>query len=304
MDNSLLDSSLIFTTLYRTQSNLFHDIKVVDCGSYIQVYRLSSFKKNPKDSYNKFDFLLDNSIENIDIDFLFKLDDIVGSSKQNIARNESMKFLEEKNVIRSKLSCQRLAKCNSEEWKSFLTLTFEDNIQDVTVANKLFRMYIDKIARCFRGFKYIAIPEFQSRGAVHYHLLTNLECGCKFIPLQQPKKIWNPTTKRFKTFEYYNLKFWSYGFSQAQCVSGDVKKIIGYISKYMTKDIDTRLFGKHRYFYSRNLNRPVVSYLNSFDEKHVDFLKRLIGDDNNVIYSNTYKNYYNDDDIVFEEYYR
>ena len=32
--------------------------------------------------------------------------------------------------------------------------------------------------------------------------------------------------------------------------------IIGYLSKYMTKDIDNRLFGKRRYLYSQNLVKP------------------------------------------------
>lgn len=39
----------------------------------------------------------------------------------------------------------------------------------------------------------------------------------------------------------------------------------------MTKDIDQRLFSKHRYFYSRNLNIPKINYIDLNNEKDYEF---------------------------------
>ena len=55
-----------------------------------------------------------------------------------------------------------------------------------------------------------------------------------------------------------------------------IKKVVGYIAKYMTKDIDNRLFNRHRYFYSRNLIVPTTMYLALDNEKEQDFYKKII----------------------------
>lgn len=216
-----------------------------------------------------------------------------------------LKCISEKNILRSKLNCQRLAKANCSVWKSFITLTFKENITDVSYANKILANYLRSCKRVFNNLKYIAIPEFQSRGAVHYHILTNISCGSDLIPKRQKKRIFNPSSKKYKSLEYYNLSYWDKdkrGFSLAEPVSGDVKKIIGYISKYMTKDIDDRLFSRHRYMYSQNLEKPIVNYLNLESPKDFDYFKRIING-KVLIYDNLYTNSYNDDIIKFEEYY-
>ena len=190
----------------------------------------------------------------------------------NVDNNDSLPTLSDtiqlKNITRSKLECQRLAKANMEDWKSFITLTFEENIIDLKEANKKFRYYIDKIQRLKKDFKYLCITEFQKRGAIHYHLLTNLECNSKFIPKQPIKSLYNPSSRTWKELEYYDLPYWIDGYSSAEPMNSDAKKVVGYISKYMTKDIDNRLFNHHRYFYSRNLNRPKESYINIENIKH------------------------------------
>ena len=71
----------------------------------------------------------------------------------------------------------------------------------------------------------------------------------------------------------------------------------------MTKDIDDRLFGKHRYFYSQNLNKPQISYLNLSNKKHCEFLINILNN-KTLIYNNKYiDNFYNDE-ILFEEYFK
>ncbi len=259
----LLDSNLIVTT----NSLLLYQVKVVVCNNYVQVYelennRIRKDKSLEKITYNK------NVIRNIatlDTDNLKKED------------NNSLKTIETKNIIRSKLECQRLAKCNADDWKTFITLTFAENIINIEHANKRFRYFIDKIQRKYKELKYICIPEFQKRGAVHYHLLTNIDIENKELIYAQQDN------NKFK-----HIKYWTDGFTKVDRINNDIKKVVGYISKYMTKNIDNRLYNRHRYFYSRNLIKPKVSYLNLEEQAHRDFMTNLL-QQKNLIYTNVYQ---------------
>ena len=84
-------------------------------------------------------------------------------------------------------------------------------------------------------------------------------------------------------------------------MQGDIKKIVGYISKYMTKDIDNRLFNRHRYFYSRNLIKPISFYLSFSKEKDLEYYNKIIKD-KNLIYENKYISRYDESIINFKEY--
>ncbi len=137
---------------------------------------------------------------------------------------------------------------NEEIFKSFITLTFKENITDLTYANKKFNTFVSSMRREFNNFKYIGVPEFQKRGAVHYHLLTNLEIGSEFIPIQEGKE------------NMYDVKFWSYGYSSVfNLTTTDHNfNVVAYILKYLYKDLDNRLFGRTKVLKSNNLNKPIV----------------------------------------------
>lgn len=198
----ILDSSLIVDT----NGKIVYDVKLVQCGNYVQVYYLEN-KKIKTDSTDK------NAELNLKKISYSKCKE----EKQDLT-------IDLKNITRSKLACQRLAKCNSLEWKTFITLTFEENIENIKEANKRFRHFINKIHRVEKNFKYLGIIEFQKRGAVHYHVLTNIDINDKrFIYAQEDNK------------KYKHIKYWIDGFTKVDNIQGDIKKIVGYISKYMTK---------------------------------------------------------------------
>lgn len=303
MDNNenngtiLLDSSLILTTKSEKYDVMVeeYDIKIVECGNYCQLYLFNNKMKHRKEQNKD---IIDLSLEKIN------KKNKINAMFDNVDNNDSLPILSDtiqlKNITRSKLECQRLAKANMEDWKSFITLTFEENIIDLKEANKKFRYYIDKIQRLRKDFKYLCITEFQKRGAIHYHLLTNLECNSKFIPKQPIKSLYNPSSRTWKELEYYDLPYWIDGYSSAEPMNSDAKKVVGYISKYMTKDIDNRLFNHHRYFYSRNLNRPKESYINIENIKHSNYLKKII-QDKELIYQNEYANPYDNNKVSFLE---
>lgn len=281
----ILDSRLITETL----KPKIYDFKVVQCGNYIQVYE---FEKNKVKRPNKKD---SNDLELKKIQF----DDNISIKKKE--RNlKTDNEIENQNIIRSKLQCQRVAKANMENWKSFITLTFKDNIEDISYANKKFHSFVVMVKRVYKDFKYLCVPEYQKRGAIHYHLLTNLECGSEIIPKQDQKRLWNKETQTYKELDYYDIKYWNNGYSSAEPITEEPKKVIGYISKYMTKNVDNRLFAHRRFFYSQNCTVPQISYIDSTDKEQINWLQTKIRD-KEIIYQNEYLNSYDNSKVSFLE---
>lgn len=279
-ETSILDSKHIVATKLS-----LYDIKLIDCGDYIQVY----LYETKKSKTNKEDSNSDLKLENIQLNT--KLDsNNINIEKEKKINNDKENKIEERSIIRSKLECQRLAKANMKEWETFITLTFANNITDIDFANKRLKYFIDKVRRVKCDFKYLCIPEFQKRGATHYHLLTNISLNDKTLMYAQEDNS-----------KFIHIKYWHDGFTSVESLKGDPKKIVGYIAKYMTKDIDNRLFNRHRYFYSRNLNTPKENYIDLDNPRDMAFYKKII-QDSNLIYYNDYLNPYDNSQINFLEY--
>lgn len=273
---TILDSKHIVTT-----NISMYDIKVVDCGDYAQVY-LYQDKQARRLKQEK---SLELELKKIELNQKLDITETNSNSKEtNLSNN-----IEKRSIIRSKLECQRLAKTNFSEWETFITLTFSNNVTDIKEANKQFRYFIDKVQRVKKDFKYLCVPEFQKRGAVHYHVLTNININDKKLIITQEDN------QKFK-----HIKYWNCGFTSVEVIKGDAKKIIGYISKYMTKDIDNRLFNRHRYFYSRNLKTPKANFINLDNKKDKDYYEKII-QDKEIIYQNDYINPYDNYKVIFLE---
>ena len=152
---------------------------------------------------------------------------------------------------------------NESDFNSFITLTFAENVTDINVANKKFHSWRTKITKVLKDkgieFKYLGVPEFQRRGAVHYHLLTNLECDSEFLQLQENQE------------RMYDVKYWKYGFSSAYDIMRNTDEnfnIALYICKYLYKDIDNRLFGRNKCLKSNNLKKPLISKLEASSDTY------------------------------------
>ncbi|MEI9966981.1 MAG: replication initiator [Candidatus Moraniibacteriota bacterium] len=146
-------------------------------------------------------------------------------------------------INRTRNTARRLISANFDAGDAFLTLTFARNVEDLALANSLFKSFIRslRITISARGydpekFKYFAVIEFQKRGAVHYHVLLRVP----YLDIE----------------DYQAL--WPYGWFKINRIQ-HVRNVGLYVSKYMRKDIsDPRLRGKRSYQCSRNLIRPVV----------------------------------------------
>lgn len=151
---------------------------------------------------------------------------------------------------RARSDLRRLIQANNKQWKDtkgmtykpvFLTLTFADNIQDFETANHEFKLFMMRLGNKAYNrnnqncLKYVVVPEFQKRGAIHYHLvLFNL-------PYLPSKSI---------------AECWGNGFIKIKAID-QVDNVGAYVCKYMGKDLDDdRLRGKKCYFSSRGLFKP------------------------------------------------
>lgn len=323
----ILDNSLKSGTFPK----IYYDIKCIKFGKYTHYYKrkcLTIKKINDKENIKK----IRKDIKEND---LFCLN-------SEIKKTPTLKEIEVKNINRSKFNLCRLVGCNEDKFKTFITLTFRDEITNISVANYEFNKFIKKIKKAgvLPNFFYIAVPEFQKNGKAHYHVLSNINYNdIKLINenislqelyhriiknqiklyknfftsylnlkindfsvclryfnnrLHNTKKTFNFKSKEYKIFK--TLKYWNNGFSNVIDITS-YDNIVGYLSKYMTKDIDNRLFAKKRYLFSYNLERPKITYLDT--NNSIDLLKFQNDISNSTIeYQNTYKDYFGEE-IIF-----
>lgn len=170
------------------------------------------------------------------------------------------------NMIKARNNLRRLITANFDEYSKFVTLTFKDNVTDVKVANYEFMKFIQRLRYRYKGFKYIAVIEFQKRGAVHYHMISDL-------PYIENSKL---------------NKIWGHGFVKINDIA-HVDNVGAYMIKYMTKDnTDLRLRGLKSYQTSKNLVRP-IEYVG--DE--VDSIKAIYGLENKkTVFADTFTSEY------------
>jgi len=150
----------------------------------------------------------------------------------NVFEEQARKELCKKKAYnRAKTKIKRLVNSNTE-WNKFFTLTFKDNITDIASANAMFSQFIKRLKYYFTDFTYLAVPERQKRGAVHYHLICNLG---------------------YVDFNWLR-ELWGYGPIELADIRA-VKKTGAYISKYLTKSASE--FNKKSFFCSRNISKPI-----------------------------------------------
>jgi len=139
-------------------------------------------------------------------------------------------------AVRRRNNIRRLALVNFNHLDKFITLTFKENIVDISLSNKLFKQFIQRLRYRLGNFKYLAVIQFQERGAVHYHMLADIG----YIKSEELEKIWGN------------------GFIKINAID-NVDNVGAYIVSYMVKDfMDKRLRGRKAYFLSKNLDRPKI----------------------------------------------
>lgn len=173
-------------------------------------------------------------------------------------------------LSRTRNNLIRLINANSRMWKEngliiqpqFITYTFAENIQELSEANPLFTNYIKRLNYNYFHSKqslarYVVVPEFQERGAVHYHAV--------FFNL--------PKINLHQEHESGDFaSVWEHGFIKVKNIK-HIPNVGRYMTKYMTKEAtDRRLVGRKKYFSTRHLIKPVVISHDYLASEMNDFL--------------------------------
>lgn len=172
-----------------------------------------------------------------------------------------------KSVRRAKRKIVDLVNSNVWQWNRrngypynpiFITFTFGENIVDLDSANKEFKNFMKRLSYENWGLnvntlKYLAVPEFQERGAIHYHVI--------FFNLPFMERIYDRM-----------FSIWGHGFTWIKSIRSE-KGIARYLCKYLTKNIEEgKLQARKSYFASKNLKKPIVVNI----EEIVNLIKRKI----------------------------
>jgi len=195
-----------------------YDFKVVISGKQVEVYQ---YKKNILRDYEKKQEqreIKEKELKQLD---LFEQQEIKKQKMQS-------------SLNRAKTEIRRLINSNPQLNK-FLTLTFAKNITNLKETNYIFNQFIKRISYKYPNFEYLAVPEFQKRGAVHYHLL----CKLPFVEIAEIELMWGQGFIRINKIE-------------------SVNNVGAYVCKYLNKDLfDERSFNKKKFFRSQTLLKPI-----------------------------------------------
>jgi len=144
------------------------------------------------------------------------------------------------------------------------TLTFAENQQDVTYADGCFRKTMRRFTDYFRGrgqkFHYLAVREFQSRGAIHYHVFVS-----QYIPIQprpgelSMQEAWTHGYSYVVTSVRKRKNGTEYKVQHTFRASRNADALARYLSKYIVKTLDdpeaaARLEGHHLYLRSQGMD--------------------------------------------------
>lgn len=157
----------------------------------------------------------------------------------NATSDEDKKTNRKKCMQRAKTRVRNLANANPQLNK-FFTLTFGENLTDLKAGNKIFNNFVKRVNRYLDKIhkphmEYIAVVEFQERGAIHYHLLCNLP----YIKKNELTSIWGQGHIKINRIN-------------------NIDNVGAYVTKYMTADNeDERLIGNRSYFTSQGLKQPI-----------------------------------------------
>lgn len=186
---------------------------------------------------------------------------------------EQFGFLSDKSkyvsIHRTKDKIYQIANCNT--WNYFVTLTFKDEEirTDIKKCKGQLRYFLHEYGKKRKNFKYLFVPERHEKGGFHFHgLITEV-----------------PEDELIEKKDGYIWKAWRYGISDLSEVR-DMERISMYITKYITKDIETQIdqIGTSRYIASRNCNTPKTQYYRLKDdfslheESIKDFTSTLVKD--------------------------
>ena len=167
------------------------------------------------------------------------------------------------------------------KWDYFLTFTLNENRTDRNNYDdcvKAVSDYFERIKKLYcKDLKYMIVPEYHKKGGFHFHGLLGNTNG---LPIKQAYKHIKGgelyldknkapvALKDQRGRSIYNLDKNIYGFTTLTEVTNNFA-VCSYITKYITKELETQVKFRKRYICSKNLDRPDINYLD-FKDKNID----------------------------------
>jgi len=124
---------------------------------------------------------------------------------------------------------------------AFLTLTIEKKVS-LEVGYAYLRSFWNRLKKHIHGISYIGVPEWQERGALHFHFL-----------------VWGLPTKTIKSERFARnvQRQWYRGFVDLRHTKNRSLGLAHYLAKYLVSTLsDSRLGNRRAYTCSRNILRP------------------------------------------------
>lgn len=219
--------------------------KIVISGDRVEYSMFQNFYEYGKRE-KKIDQQAGKSLKT-DFEDLYKTDEQINAERERYKLS---------NRIRSQTNLVRLVNANKQFDRgrhSFLTLTYKENEQNITKAQRDFAKFIQRLnyslltvkktGKNANRIRYVSVIEFQKRGAIHFHVIL---FDVSYIHWAKLTKLWGHGSIDIN----------------ARDKSGKamtVTKVAKYMAKYMAKGFtDERLNGKKKYCSSTNLEKPII----------------------------------------------
>ncbi|MDO3651342.1 rolling circle replication-associated protein, partial [Nocardia mangyaensis] len=166
-----------------------------------------------------------------------------GAKRKNAEKSAMDESTLNKSIARAKVNVRR--KAMSMNADRMLTLTFRENVTDIDTAWDCFKYFCKLMRFRYRDkFQYIAVPEYQKRGAVHVHVAINCYYHANTV-----RRFWHRAAGQFQG----NIDITSP--RKIAKNSWNPKRIANYLSKYLTKN-DSVEFNRRRYSSGGKITLP------------------------------------------------
>lgn len=206
----------------------------------------------------------------------------VDRQKRNYSRNKRKaktangygtltKYRSRRSIQRARQSFFRLVSANlsQDTLPTFATFTFYESIS-IDIAYRCLNDFFKEVRRLYSDVRYIAVPEWQKRGTIHFHAL-----------------VWglpaNDVKRERRTRNYQRL--WARGYLDFRIADNRSQAIAGYMVKYLVKGLeDSRLANQRAFSASRNIERPSSTGSNTL----FDYKDMIIPEDKELVKASSY----------------
>ena len=159
-----------------------------------------------------------------------------GSVRKNKDKSEMDLLTLKKSQLRAKKTVRH--KLLMMQADRMLTLTYRENMTDIEQGWRDFKKFSALMKWRFKErWTYVCVPEYQKRGALHFHLAIS-----GFYPVETVRKLWRQVVGEG------NIDITSP--RKIKKNSWNPRRIAGYLGKYMSKN-DSVVFNRRRYSSAR-----------------------------------------------------